>query len=415
MNEFWVGAYSNFYRGKKILVGISGSIAAFKAVDIIRYLKKCGADVKVILTDSAEQFVTSLTLETISENPVYTSMWKSRTEDSASETTVPVTTMNHIDLARWADVILVAPATANTLAQLANGFAGNLLTTEILAAHAPVIVAPAMNPTMYAHPATQQNVQKLEQFGYIILNPEHGISACGDEGVGRMMEPEQIIEMIARKLCEKSKQKTVLITLGPTRSYLDPVRYFTNRSSGKMGAALAFAMQKAGYNVEVIAGPTDVPLPALAKITRVKTTDEMAGAVLDAFPHVDYFFSAAAVLDLEFSDYSEEKVKKDQIKNGIKFSSTVDILKTVGSMKKKNQYILGFAAETENLIPNARKKLTAKNCDTVFVNPIKEDTSGFESNQNKGFLVTKKNAKEFKVQDKHSLANAILKNIGLIE
>lgn len=419
MNEFWLEAYQTFFKGRKILLGISGSIAAYKAIELTRLLKKCGAEVKVILTDSAEHFVTPLTLETVSENPVATSLWAapsstaSSAASSAAGSTGATSTINHIDLARWADLVLIAPATANTIAELAHGQAANLLTTEVLATHAPVFIAPAMNPTMYAHPATQANLKKIEQWGYTILSPEGGVAACGDEGVGRMMEPATLIEHVASAFSEKSKQKTLLISLGPTRSNLDPVRYFTNRSSGKMGAALAFAASKKGYNVEVIAGPTSVPLPRLAKVTRVLTTDQMAGTVFDAFPHCDIFFSTAAVLDLEFASYFENKVKKDKIKNQIAFTPTVDILKNIGEMKKKNQFILGFAAETENFIANAQKKLKAKNCDAVFVNPVTQNENGFESDLNAGFLVKAKSSKQFATQSKHELANAILKALNL--
>ncbi len=402
MNEFWIDAYRGFFKNRKILLGVTGSIAAFKAVDLVRILKKCGAEVKVILTESAEHFVTPLTLETLSENPVYQSLWGT-----------PGSPMNHIELARWADLILVAPATANTLAEMAQGLGQSLLTTELLAAKAPVFIAPAMNPTMYAHPATQSNLSKLISYGYTLLSPVHGTAACGDEGVGRMMEPLDLLEHCAGAFCEKGKQKSLLINLGPTRSYLDPVRYFTNRSSGKMGSALAFAAVQAGYHVHVIAGPTQVPLPRLAQISRVSTTDEMAGAVLEAFPRCDLFFSTAAVLDIEFEHYSEQKIKKDRIDGAIPVSPTVDILKAVGEMKTKDQFILGFAAETENFIQNAKKKLKNKNCDAVFVNPVQEQGSGFEGDLNAGFLVTDSKIQEFKTQNKHELAFHLIQALEL--
>ena len=409
MNQFWIETYQEFFKDKKIVLGITGSIAAFKAIDLIRLLKKCGAQVKVVCTENALPFVSPLTLQTLSQNPVFTST----NEDGK---------MAHIELAKWADLILIAPATANTLAKLANGIADDLLSTEVLATKAPVFIAPAMNPTMLLHPASIENLIRLRKWGYTVLDTEFGLHACGDEGYGRMLEPEKIIAEIAAIFCAPSNGKTILINMGPTRSYLDPVRFLSNRSSGKMGTALAFAAMKNGYQVELINGVATensaLPTPAMAQVTKVVTSEEMANAVLKNFQSCDYFFSTAAVLDFEFPKMSSQKVKKDQLKdNFLETLPTLDILKTVGKEKKKNQFILGFAAETENFIPNARKKLKAKNCDAVFVNPISseinlpQNSTGFESNQNEGTLVFEKKEITFKTQSKTKLAYEILKAI----
>jgi phosphopantothenoylcysteine decarboxylase/phosphopantothenate--cysteine ligase len=421
MNNFWIECYRDFFENKKILLGVSGSIAAFKAIDLVRGLRKCGAEVRVVLTENGERFVTPLTFEGIGAT-VHTSMWNAQAKavNAHADSSAAI---EHIELARWADAILIAPATANVIAKLANGMANDLLTTEVLALlpekRNSVYLAPAMNPSMLSHPATLENFKKLKSYGYRVLDTEWGMHACGDEGYGRLLEPVQIIEQLANAFCEHSNGKTVLVSMGPTRSYLDPVRYLTNRSSGKMGAALAFAAVKKGYHVEIVTGPTQAPLPTLAKITRVTTTDEMAGAVLNAFAEADYLLSTAAVLDFEFVETSSQKLKKDAM-GGDSFavSGTIDILKNAGQVKQKHQFILGFAAETEKLVESARKKLKNKNCDAVFVNAVSDDprtglARGFETDDNAGILVTAKAATEFKVQSKQSLAKEILKAIRL--
>jgi phosphopantothenoylcysteine decarboxylase/phosphopantothenate--cysteine ligase len=413
MNSFWIQCYRSFFENKKILLGVSGSIAAFKAIDLVRLLHKCGAEVRVVLTENGERFVTPLTFEGIGAT-VHTSMWNAQ----ASEIGKTSSNIEHIELARWADAVLIAPATANLVAKLANGLANDLLTTEVLAMlpekRNTVFIAPAMNPSMLSHPATRENFEKLKRYGYRVLDTNFGAHACGDEGNGRLREPFEILEQLASAFCSHSNGKNVLISMGPTRSYLDPVRYLTNRSSGKMGAAFAFAAVQKGYHVEVVTGPTQVPLPALAKVTRVTTTDEMAGAVLSAFAETDYFLSTAAVLDFEFVETSAQKLKKDAMHvDTFGVSGTIDILKNAGELKQKHQYILGFAAETEKLVESARKKLKNKNCDAVFVNAVNDDPAtgqarGFETDENAGILVTAKSAVEFKTQSKTSLARSIL-------
>jgi phosphopantothenoylcysteine decarboxylase/phosphopantothenate--cysteine ligase len=369
---------------------------------------------RVILTENAKRFVTPLTFEGLTGNLTHTSMW-------TAEANSP-TQMNHIDLARWADLIVVAPATANCISELAQGAATQLLTTEILAAHCPIVIAPAMNPTMYSSRPVQENIRRLKGYGYLVLDAETGLTACGDEGAGRMIEPVDLFEQLATHFCEPSNGKSVLITLGPTRSYLDPVRYFTNRSSGKMGTALAFAAVKQGFHVHVIAGPTQVPLPRLARITRVVTTDQMAGSVFDAFNDCDYFVSTAAVLDMEFETTFDKKLKKsgknsDTLKSKIQFIDTVDILKSVGELKKSHQRILGFAAETDQHLQFAQNKLLTKNCDAIFVNPVEQDGVGFEATDNAGhfvFLKSKRSKKAifdqvtFRTMSKPNLAHEIL-------
>jgi len=426
-SEFWLESYRQFFKGRKILLGVTGSIAAFKSVDIVRLLKKCGAEVRVILTPNAEKFVTALTLDTLigeKTSSVFTSMWgEEATRGSgnddhgfagshANSNPRKSGKIEHIELAKWADAILIAPATANTIAKLANGAADDLLSTEVLASRAPIYLAPAMNPTMLTHPATQANLAKLASYGYQVLETAFGMHACGDEGEGRFLEPALILENLSAAFCEPKNTKTVLISMGPTRSYLDPVRYLTNRSSGKMGAALAFAATQKGYQVEIVTGPTDVPLPSSAKVTRVSDTQEMADAVLHSFTRADYFFSTAAVLDFEFSETDTHKVKKENLKNGtVLFAPTLDILKKAGELKRKNQFILGFAAETQDFIKNAQKKLVAKNCDAVFVNSVLDSTGGFEVDENAGFLVSANNTREFTTKSKPALAHELAREI----
>jgi phosphopantothenoylcysteine decarboxylase/phosphopantothenate--cysteine ligase len=421
MDPFFLDLHEPFFKGKKILLGVTGSIAAFKAIEIARILVKLNAQVRVVLSESAHQFVTPLTFQAITNQPVYSSMW-SAPAASANSDQSSLINMNHIELARWADLILVAPATANVISELAHGGAGSLLTTEILASKVPVVVAPAMNPTMYQSKPVQENLRRLHHFGYHVMDAKHGATACGDEGVGRMMEPVEIIERLCSFFCATSKSKSVLISLGPTRTYLDPVRYFTNRSSGKMGAAMAYQAVRLGYHVHVIAGPCDVPLPKLARISRVVTTDEMAGAVLEAFQDTDIFVSTAAVLDLEFEKTFDHKLKKtdsDRIQSKIEFVETVDILKSISAVKNegKRRLIIGFAAETDHHQKNAETKLVQKNCDAVFVNPVEASHSGFETNQNQGIFVYRDRQghmqnESYSVKTKSALALDLWTKIG---
>lgn len=431
---------------KKILLGITGSIAAFKACDLVRFLRDCGAQVRVVLSQGAENFVTRTTLETLSGAPVLTGFWHSQSStqnlseiagqnaaqaqqqnsssnflDSQQFQTQPVGT-HHIDTARWADLILVAPATAHFIAKAANGFADDLLSTELLAFQGPVLIVPAMNPAMYAHPAVQENIRRLTSYGTRFLGPTSGKTACGEEGLGRMIEPEAIVELVASSFFKKPNGLKMVITLGPTQSAIDPVRYITNRSSGLMGTSLCWAALQAGYKVKAICGPTQAALPTGTNIevVRVQTAQEMADATLEAWPYADVYIGNAAVLDWEIKNPSLEKLKKDQGTPSIEFKKNPDILSLVSQSKRSNQFVLGFAAETENALPNARLKLQQKKCDAIFVNDVSQPaSSGFESDFNAGWWLDAKNEQQDEtlfsgLLPKSELARSIISKIPLL-
>lgn len=399
MNPFVRDNLKQALSGKNILLGISGSIAAFKTCDIVRYLRECEANVRVVLTDSAQKFVTPLTLETLSEQPVLSSIF----EDAHGT--------HHIDAARWADVALIAPATANIIAKMAQGLADDLLSTELLAFTGPVLVAPAMNPAMYAHPAVQANVRTLLSRDVRLLGPAHGETACGEEGPGRMLEPEQVVEGLARSFDAPQNSKRVLITLGPTQSKLDPVRFISNRSSGLMGAALCWSALRQGYQVTAICGPTDAPLPSDIDVVRVTTAAEMAEATQRLWPSHDIFIGAAAVLDWDVKDPKTQKIKKASGLPHVEFATNADILANVSRAKRGGQFVLGFAAETENVVEHAREKLEAKKCDAVFANDVAATDQGFESQMNAGWWITSSDAIEIGLAPKPNVATAIWQQI----
>lgn len=369
-------------QGKKILLGITGSIAAFKACDIVRYLRDCGAEVRVVLTEGAENFVTSMTLETLSGYPVLTRFWGSETSAVAQGT-------HHIDTARWADAILIAPASAHFIGKMANGLADDLLSTEILAFQGPVAVAPAMNPAMFAHPAVQENIRKLTSYGIRWAGPTAGMTACGEEGLGRMIEPDQIVEELASVFHPPARRQKIVITLGPTQSRLDPVRYLTNRSSGLMGAALCWAAVEQGYEVTAICGPSDAPLPRRCEVIRVETADQMADAALQHWRSAQIFIGSAAVLDWDVANPSTHKLKKEAGIPNLQFKQNADILAAISESKKPDQFILGFAAETEDPIAYGKRKLITKKCDAIFANDVSSKEQGFESDRNGGWWITK--------------------------
>jgi phosphopantothenoylcysteine decarboxylase/phosphopantothenate--cysteine ligase len=378
-------------KGKKILLGITGSIAAFKACDIIRYLRDCGSQVRVVLTQGSENFVTKTTLETLSGFPVLSGFW---TEESPNGT-------YHIDTARWADLVLVAPATAHFIGKMANGLADDLLSTEILAFQGPVLVAPAMNPAMFAHPAVQENIQRLKSRGVQILGPTSGLTSCGEEGLGRMIEPDQIVQNVAAAFFEKKSavvgragqinglaEERVIVTLGPTRSPIDPVRYISNRSSGLMGASLCWAAVEKGYQVTAICGPTDVELPNGIEVIRVTTAREMLDASLKKWEMAKIFIASAAVLDWDVKNPATNKLKKESGTPEIELAKNPDILAEVSRLKNSSQFVLGFAAETENPTQNGIIKLRQKGCDAIFVNDVSQPNQGFESSFNGGWWMS---------------------------
>jgi len=394
--------FSITLKGKKILLGISGSIAAFKALDIIRGLRDAGAEVRVALTENAKRFVTPLTLETLSGQRVIDSLW------GEGETVGT----HHIDHARWADLVLIAPATANLIGKLAHGIADDFLTTEVLAVTAgtPVWIAPAMNPQMAAHPAVRENIAKLRGWGIKFLGPVAGETSCGEIGEGRMMEPSEIVwQLASNQSIKAASSKKWIITMGPTLSRLDPVRYLTNRSSGKMGAALAWAAHARGMEVTVIAGPTQQSLPAGIETVFVQTADQMLTEVQARWAKADFFIGAAAVLDFEFSEVSAQKLKKGAtLRETLAVRATPDILAWVCANKRVDQRVLGFAAETDQHLSHAYEKLLKKGCDAIFMNDVSRSDRGFESDTNAGVLVSKDSERPFELMNKTDLAQALV-------
>src|ERR1035437_9313420 len=358
--------------GKNILVGVTGGIAAYKTATIIRLLVKDGADVKVIMTDHAKEFITPLTLSTLSKNPVFAEFFNSENGDWNS----------HVDLGLWAHLFLIAPATANTLAKMANGVADNLLLTTYLSARCPVFVAPSMDIDMLNHPATIINIETLKSFGNSILEPASGELASGLSGKGRMAEPEVIVKEIENFFTKKNykplKGKHLLINAGPTREPLDPVRFLSNYSSGKMGIALADAAAEYGADVNLVLGPVNVgPKNSSVRIINVTTAESMAAECISLFPSCDIAILAAAVADFTPVKVQRKKIKKDETELLLRLRPTTDIAETLGKTKLSSQILAGFALETDNELDNAKAKLKRKNLDLIILNSLKETGAGF--------------------------------------
>lgn len=362
-------------KGKKIVLGVTGGIAVYKAVDLVSRLRKQGAEVRVIMTEHAQKFVTPLTFKEISGNKVATSMWESNQEFN----------VEHIALANWADAFLVAPATANILAKMACGIADDLLSTTLLAAQAPIIVCPAMNTGMYENPITQDNIKKLADFGVTVMPPAVGVLACGTSGAGRLPEPQQIVEFVSAFFAKREgdlRGLKVLVTAAGTREPIDPVRFVGNRSSGKMGYAVAQMAAERGAEVLLISGPSALAVPANVKAIKVETTNEMLEACLEAYDKVDIVIKAAAVADYRPRDVADQKIKKktdDALT--VVMDKNPDILKTLGS-KKTHQVLIGFAAETQNLLANASEKIIKKNLDMIVANDVTAAGAGFNTDTN---------------------------------
>lgn len=385
---------------KRVLLGVTGSIAAYKSAFIVRELIKAQAEVRVILTPSAKDFVTPLTLGTLSKNPVLSDLVKNEEKGEWN---------NHVELGLWADFFLIAPASANTIAKMANGEADNLLLTTYLSAKCPVFFAPAMDLDMHAHHANQQNIQALESRGNIHIPSESGELASGLEGKGRMMEPEGIIRFIEDYIHSKSplKGKKVLITSGPTEEPIDPVRYIGNRSTGKMGAAIAECALELGAQVTVVSGPVSLKYPNAAHVKRVITAEEMYTAVASEFDDSDIAIFAAAVADYRPGNVAKEKMKKGSDLRNIELEPTRDILASFGPKKKAGQLVVGFALETENEIENARAKLQKKNCDLIVLNSLKNQGAGFAVDTNKVTFVSHNKTLDFELKHKSEVATDI--------
>ena len=365
---------------KKVLLGVSGGIAVYKALDVISRLKKKGIEVKVIMTKSATEFVTPLSFQSLSENPVVIDMFD---EPKAWE-------IQHISLAKWADLVVVVPATANIIGKVANGIADDILSTTIMATKAEVIFCPARNTNMYENKIVQKNMATLKDLGYGFINPASGRLACGDIGRGKLENTEIIAEKIIKKLSSKSRDfegKNVLVTAGPTIVPIDPVRYLTNRSTGKMGYEIAKEARDRGANVTLISGPTSLDIPTGVNFIKVNTNEEMLNAVLDNFNDSNIVVKSAAVADFNVKEYSKEKIKKTDSNLVIELERDKDILETLGK-QKTNQIIVGFAAESSNVIENAKAKLKRKNIDYIVANDITSNDTGFASDDNKVTIIS---------------------------
>jgi len=363
----------------KIILGVSSSISIYKACEVLRQLQKENMDVHVIMTPNAGHMVAPLLFGALSGNPVGTDVFQDETAYGIS----------HISLARNAALYLVAPATANLIAKFATGIADDFPSTFFLAADCPVLIAPAMNRLMYKHAQTQENIRRLRGKNVHFVEPGEGYLACGDEGAGRLAEPESIVSRGLQLIrgAQSLTDKTVMITAGPTREYLDPVRFFSNRSSGKMGFALAEEARRRGAKVLLISGPVAVPPPAGIRFVQVGSTEEMARAVDEEYLHSDIVLMAAAVMDFTPRVVSGQKIKKAGMAASVAMKTTPDILEGLGR-EKAGKILVGFAAETENIMANARRKLKRKNCDLLVVNDVSRHDIGFESDDNQVALVT---------------------------
>ncbi len=387
-------------QGKRVLLGITGSIAAYKSAYLVRDLIKAGAEVQVILTPAAGEFVTPLTLGTLSKRPVLTDLVKDSEHGVWN---------NHVELGLWADVFLIAPASANTLAKMASGEADNLLLTTYLSAKCPVFFAPAMDLDMHAHGSTQDNVHTLEQRGNLHIPSESGELASGLEGTGRMAEPIHILAFLERYFAEKAplRNKRILITAGPTEEPIDPVRYIGNRSTGKMGYAIATVAVALGAEVTLVSGPVSIEPPRGVNIVRVGTAAEMYEATLSRFENIDIGILSAAVADYRPVNPANEKIKKQSAEMNIALEKTQDILKALGGLKKKDQILVGFALETENAIENGKKKLEAKNCDMIVLNSLRDIGAGFGHDTNKVTLLLHNKNLELELKPKSAVAKDI--------
>ncbi len=389
--------------GKKILLIICGGIAAYKSLEVIRLLKKHGSCVKTILTNNAKKFVTPLSVASLSQEKVYSDLFNS---DNESE-------MDHISLSRWADLILIAPATANTISKISFGLSDDLASTVVFASDKKIFVTPAMNVRMWEHQSNKNNLKKLIEFGHEIIGPEIGEMACGEYGMGKMSEPDTIINYINNyfKKLENNKKFKALVTAGPTHEYIDPVRFITNKSSGKQGYEIAKSLSENGFDTTLISGPVNLNSVKGVNLIKVRSADEMLEATLNNLP-TDVAIFSAAVGDFKVKNSKKEKIKKDKISE-LSLEKNTDILGHISNHNSlRPKLVVGFAAETNSLKKNSLKKLSEKNCDWIIANNISENDIGFESDFNKVSIYYKNNSEEnLPKMKKSSLANEIVNRI----
>lgn len=383
--------------GKRVVLGVTGGIAAYKCAELTRRLRQAGAEVRVVMTHSAERFITATTLQALSGNPVRTSLW-----DEAAEAA-----MSHIELARWADKVLIAPASADFMSRLAVGQADDLLSTLCLATSAPIYLAPAMNQAMWANAATQANAGLLRDRGMHLLGPGSGEQACGEVGAGRMLEPDQLVTALLN-VPQHWSGRRLLITAGPTFEDIDPVRFIGNRSSGKMGFAVAAAAAQQGAEVLLVAGPVSLPTPPGVTRMDVRSAEQMLHAVMSNLRGSDAFIGAAAVADYRVKQFSNRKIKKTEADPQLDLERTIDILATVSSHPDRPRWVLGFAAETERLEEYAIKKLQDKNLDAIAANDVSSSEIGFECDSNAMTVFTANNRIEIAKASKADVAVRLL-------
>ena len=387
-------------KGKTIVLGVTGGIACFKAAALASMLVKQHATVQVIMTENATKFVTPLTFEQLTGQKALTDTFDRNFQHS----------VEHVAVADRADLVLIAPATANIIAKLAHGLADDMLTTTVLACDCPKAIAPAMNTKMYENPVTQDNLAILRRYGWEVAEPASGHLACGAEGKGRLPEPEELLELCLHAIAREKdlSGKRVLVTAGPTREALDPVRYLTNRSSGRMGYAIAKAAARRGAEVTLVSGPTSLPRPRYMEIVDIESAQEMFEAVTSRAPDMDIIIKAAAVADYRPAEVAEDKIKKKDGDLSIPLERTRDILGTLGQQKREGQFLCGFSMETWDLIENSRKKLTKKNLDMVAANNVKVEGAGFGVETNVLTLITAEGEKELPLMSKDAAADALL-------
>ncbi|WP_297519485.1 bifunctional phosphopantothenoylcysteine decarboxylase/phosphopantothenate--cysteine ligase CoaBC [uncultured Clostridium sp.] len=383
---------------KCVVVGVTGGIAVYKALDIISKLRKADIDVRVIMTKSATEFVTPLSFQAMSQNMVITDMFS---EPKAWE-------IQHISTAQRADLMLIAPATANIIGKVANGIADDMLSTTIMATKSKVVFAPAMNTNMYENRIVQNNIEKLKDYGYEFIAPASGRLACGDIGKGKLADTEEIVEAVLSKLYEIKDLvgKNVIVTAGPTRAEIDPVRFITNKSTGKMGYEIAKEARDRGANVTLISGADAITRPVDVEFIKIDTNEQMYNAIIERFEEADIVIKAAAVADYKPKDYSNVKIKKQEGELLILLERDRDILKTLGDMKTK-QILVGFAAESNDLIENATRKLNIKNLDYIVANDIMSSVTGFGSDENKVTILSKDNMIDLSQMSKREVAKNI--------
>ena len=391
----------NTLTNKRVLLGVSGSIAAYKSPDIVRRLQDLGAEVRVIVTDGGKEFVSERSLQTISKNKVHSNLWDKEAELA----------MGHIELAKWSDIVIIAPASANTIAKLCHGRADDLLSTVILATDAKVMLAPSMNQQMYASKAMKDNLKILLKRGIVIIEPGFGEQACGDVGEGRLAEPLDIANQAADLFTSTSLSgKKVLITLGGTIEAIDPVRYISNHSSGKMGMALAHQCIQAGAKTTLIIGSISIDIEKRAEVIHIVSAEEMYEAVMKRIESQDLFICCAAVADFRPKNVSHNKIKKNNSPVTIELTENKDILASVCQLSKR-PICIGFAAESENFIVNARAKLESKACEAIILNDISQSEIGLNSDENEVHFITKEHCEKIEKNSKQIIAEKIIEKI----